>query len=439
MRTLTLRIAAALTLLLVPRPALAQVGNPLPQALGMGDNYTALARGLGAPAWNPAGLGMPDGPAWSLTVMPLGTTVGLGPITPGDLAEYEGALIPRQTRIEWLNAIADEGGEQGNIGLDVTYAALSVGNVAFSATSNARGRVNMAPDVAELIFFGNAGLTGEPRAYTLAGSRFDIAGTTTLAASVGMPLSLTLGPLPDQHFAVGATLTYTMGNFLVMGREEQSSVQSDPLAVDVRFPVVHTPFPDDSVADQTWSDILNNGSGLGLDVGAAWQGGIFSAGLVVKNLFNTFEWDLEDLQYREGRALWNADSSRTSFEEAAVTGAPQESLDRLETLYSFSPVLAAGAAARVLPYLTVTGDVRHSLEENLVVGARSHVGVGAELSILPALPLRAGVAVIPDGYQLSGGIGLRLGPAQLAASGAFRDTDLGGDGVFALGLMFGMR
>lgn len=441
MRTLTLRIAAVVALTLVPGPALGQVANPLAQALGMGDNYTAVARGLGAPAWNPAGLGMPDNPGWSLSVIPLAMTVGLGPITPADLAEFEGELIPRQTRIDWLNLIADQGGEKGSVGVDVTYAAFSIGGFAFSATSSARGRVNMAPDVAELVFFGNAGRDPDnmPGDYTLEGSAFDVAGTTTFAASMGVPVSVALGPLPAQHFAVGATLKYTMGNFLAMGRESESSVQSDPLSVDVRFPVVHTPFPDDSLADQTWADVLNNGSGIGLDVGAAWQGGIFSAGLVVKNLFNTFEWDLEDLRYREGEALWNADTSRASFEEVAVTTAPPEVLDRLETLHEFSPMLAAGAAARVLPYLTVTGDVRHSLEENLNVGPRSHVGVGAELTALPVVPLRAGLAVISGGYQLSGGLGLRLGPVQLAASGALRKTDLGGDGVFALGLTFGLR
>lgn len=440
MRALTLRTAAVLAIALLPGPAIGQVANPLAGALGMGGNYTAVARGLSAPAWNPAGLGMPDNPGWSFSVIPLATTVGLGPLTPADLADYEGQLIPRQTRIDWLNLIAEEGGEKGSLGVDVTYAAFSIGRFAFSATSSARGRVNMAPDAVELIFFGNAGRDpgNVPGDYTLEGSAFDVAGTTTFAASMAIPVSVTLGPLPDQHFAVGATLKYTMGNFLVMGRETQSSVQSDPLSVDIRFPVVHTPFPDDSVADRSWGDVLNNGAGVGLDVGAAWQGGIFSAGLVVKNLFNTFEWDLDDLEYREGEALWNADTARTSFQEVSVATAPPEVIDRLETLYEFSPMLAAGAAARVLPNLTVTGDIRHSLEENLSVGPRSHVGIGAELTVLPVLPLRAGLAVISGGYQLSGGLGLRLGPVQLAASGALQDTDVGGDGVYAFGLTFGL-
>lgn len=430
-------VALGLGLALVPGPVLAQVGNPAPQALGMGENYTALARGLAAPAWNPAGLGMPDNPGWSLAVMPVMFNAGLSPIGPSDLAEWEGELIPAQTRIEWLHAIHEAGGEKGSLGGDLTYLAFSMGNFAFSASSNVRGRVNMAPDVAEVFFFGNAGLTGEPGDYTLEGSNFDIAGTSTVAASFGLPLSLTLGPLPDQHFSVGATVKYTMGNFLVLGQESQSSLLSDPLSVDIRFPMVHTPFPDDSIEDQSFSDVFDNGSGIGVDVGAAWQGGIFSAGVVVKNIINTFEWELEDLRYREGTAVFTTDTSYTDFDEAGVAP-PTELVDRIETLYAFSPVLAAGAAAQVTPFLKVTGDVRHAVDETLDVGGRSHVGVGAELTVLPILPIRAGVSAISGGYQLSGGLGLKLGPVQLAASGAFRDTELGDDTKAAFAIMFNM-
>lgn len=436
MRTITLGTVAALGLL-VPGAVTAQVANPLAQATGMGENYTATARGLGAPAWNPAGLGMPDNPRMSFAVLPLVLTAGLSPVTPGDLADYEGQLIPESVRRDWLDAITEAGGESGKFGADLTFLAASLGPVALSASSTLRGQVNMAPAVAEVVFFGNAGLTGDPRDLSLEGSNFDLAGTTTIAASTGLPLSLTLGPLPDQHFAVGATLKYTIGNMLVMGQERQSTLSSDPIAVDVRFPMIHTPFPD-SAQDQSLGDVLNNGSGIGLDLGAAWQGGIFTAGLVIKNVFHTFEWDLENLQYREGTALWTPDTSGTQFDEADVANAPQELVDRLASLYTFDPILAAGVAAQVLPYLTVTGELRHAVDENLSVGEQNHVGVGAELTILPTLPVRAGVAAISGGYQLSGGLGLKLAAFQLAFSAAARQTELGSDARMALGLTYGL-
>lgn len=438
MRTLMLRTAVAVLGLLVPGTVLAQVANPLPQALGLGGSYTAMARGLAAPAWNPAGLGMPDNPGFSFTLIPVGFTAGLKPIGPSDFAEYDGELIPRSARLDWLQQIRDAGGEKGTIGADVTYLAFSVGRFAFSASSSLHGRVNMAPDVAEVFFFGNAGLTGEPADLSLEGSNFDVAGTTTFAGSFAVPLSLTLGPLPDQHFSVGATVKYTIGNFLVLGQENQSTLSSNPIAVDIQFPMVHTPFPDDSIEGQSVGDVLNNGSGVGVDIGAAWQGGMFSAGVTVKNVINTFEWELDKLRFRNGTATWDPDTSFTDFAEGDIADAPQELIDRIETLYTFSPVLAAGAAAQVMPILKVTGEVRHALDENLDVGTQTHVGVGAELTVLPVLPIRAGVAAISGGYQLSGGLGLSLGPLELGISGAARETDLGSDARAAFGLTIGV-
>ena len=432
MRARIIRIAIAVLGLLVPGTVLAQVANPLPQALGMADSYTAMARGLASPAWNPAGLGMPDNPGFSITVIPIGFTAGIGPIGPSDFADYDGRFIPETVRSDWLQRIRDEGGEKGTIGADVTYLAFNVGQFAFSASSSAHGRVNMAPDVAEILFFGNAGLTGQPADLSLEGSNLDVAGTTTFAGSFAIPLSLTLGPLPDQHFAIGATIKYTIGNFLVLGQESRSTLSSDPLAVDLRFPTVHTPDPEST------GDVFDNGSGFGLDIGAAWQGGIFSAGVSVKNVIHTFEWDLDKLRFSAGTALWDADTTYTDFVEGDIGDAPAELIDRIETLFAFSPVLAAGASARVMPTLEVAGEVRHALDDNLDVGTQTHVGVGAELTVLPVLPIRAGLAAISGGYQLSGGLGLRLGGFELALSGAARETDLGSDARAAFGFTVGV-
>lgn len=435
MRYLTTWLAGLLSVaLLVPTSGAAQVGNTLPHSMGMGGNYTALARGFSAVLWNPAGLGLADNPRASLTLLPVSVTAGLGPVTPADLAAYDGQLIPHSTRVQWLDRIRADGGERGNADTDLTYLALSVGRIAFSASSSLRGRVNLGPDVAELLLFGNAGLTGDPRDFSLERSNMDVAGTTTLAGSLGLPLRVTLGPLPDQHFAVGATVKYTIGHFLMMGQEQGSVLSSDPVEVNVRFPIIHTEMDDDDVARS-----LNNGSGFGLDIGAAWQGGPFSAGVAIRNIVNTFEWDRDALRYREGTALWSADTTHTEFEEQPFRAAPADLVARIDDFYTFAPVLAAGAAARLLPYLTVSGELRHALEENLDVGARTHVGVGGQLTIVPFLPIRAGVALVSGGYQLSGGVGLRLGGMQLGVAGAVRESELGSDAVATLGLTFGIR
>ncbi len=438
MRALCFGAAAALALAL-PAAASAQVGNPSARALGLGENYTALARGFSAPAWNPAGLGMPDNPETSVTVIPIVGMVGVGPVTTGDLADYGGELIPRDVKLAWLDAIRGDGGEKGDLGGDVTYVAFSAGHFALSASTSLRGRINLAPDVAELLLFGNAGLSGEPGDYTLAGSRFDMAGTSTIAASFAAPLALRLGSLPDQHFALGVTLKYTVGNFFISGQEEGGSITSDPVAVTIHFPVVSSPLSD-SAREAGESQFFDNGRGVGMDVGAAWQGGIFSAGVVLQNLFNTFEWDTSNVEYRAGAAVWTADTSYTSFDLVPGDGPlPGDVARRIDDLFTFSPVLAAGAAARVLPYLTVTGDLRHAFGDDLHVGARTHAGLGAELTILPFLPLQAGVSAVSGGYQLAGGLGVHLGAFQINGAAATRHDDFGDQTLAALGLALSFR
>lgn len=421
----------------VPAGLHAQVANPLPQALGMGGNYTALARGLGAPAWNPAGLGMSDSPGFSITVLPMAWTSGLEPISFSDFAGYQGETIPHDARVEWLDRIEAAGGESGSFVGDLTYVALGIGSLALSLSSSARARVSIAPDVAEVLFFGNAGVTGEPGDYDLEGSNVDVSGVTTLAVSYALPVAITSDPGSDQRLAVGATLKYTIGNFLVMGQESRSAISSDPLSVSLAFPIVTTPMPESG--ETFGAGDLSNGSGIGLDVGAAWQAGILSAGAVIRNLFNTFDWDISSMEFRRGTSRWDADTAFTSFQEVPIEGAPAAVLDRIDGLYTFSPELAVGAAARVLPILTVTGDVRHALDDNLQVEARTHVGVGGELTALPRIPIRAGLAVVSGGYKLSAGLGLMMAGFQLSAAGALRDTELGNDSALAIGLAFGVR
>ena len=46
-------------------------GQMTARGLAMGGAYTALARGVHAPQWNPANLGLPDNPKFSFTFISL--------------------------------------------------------------------------------------------------------------------------------------------------------------------------------------------------------------------------------------------------------------------------------------------------------------------------------------------------------------------------------
>lgn len=422
-------VALALPAAFAARPAAAQLASAGAASLGLGDNYTALARGRNAVAWNPANLALPDGPSFSLALAPVRVSAGISPITTADLKQVEGAVIPASVKEEWLARITEAGRQRGALGFDLTHLSMNVGRVGIQVASTVAGTVDLGPDVAELLLFGNAGRTGEPGDFDLAGSAIDMSMTTTFALSYAQPLSIGFGPLPDQHFALGATVKYIIGNALFSAADAGSTATGDPLEIGVEFPIIHT--------DTAFR--FNNGAGYGVDVGAAWQGGPLSLGVVLRNVLNTFEWDATTLRYTPGSAVFTADTSYSDFDSRSIDDAPQQIRDRAARLLDelrYRPSLALGAALE-LPLVTLTADIRHRLDEGMEVGPATHAGIGAELRLIPFIPLRAGVTALSGGYQYAGGVGLELGLINLGLSASHRRSDLGEDAMVMLAVSFG--
>ena len=376
----------------------------------MGGNYTALARGYAAVGFNPANLALPGAPGFSLAVAPVRAGSGIGPIGFGEIADYEGKLLPRSVQVRWMDAVERAGGLTGSAGAEVTELALSMNRIGFQVSTVARGDVALGPDAVELILFGNAGRTGSTKDFTLRGSRLDGFAATTFAAGYALPVRIGWGPA-GSFFAVGATVKYTIGHALVMGRDAGSSLTSDPVSVDVEFPVILPDF-----------DGIDSGSGLGLDVGAAWQWKRWTAGAAVQNLVQSFSWNLDDYAYRPGSAFFDENDSGSDFDERPAREAPA-SLRREFEQRDFDPRLSVGVAWRARPDLTVTGDLRHELGSGLRVEERTHLGAGAEFRPIPLLALRGGLAAVSGGFQFAAGAGVALGPVRVSAAVSARTGD----------------
>lgn len=403
---------AALAALLCAAPAAAQLSNASAAALGMGENLTAAARGFNAVAWNPAGLAMPDNPRSSFALFAARGTAGVDPVTVGDLNDFAGETVPRSTREEWLERIRSEGSQQGTGGADLVYMAVSSLRFGIQLNTQARLVSRLNPDAAELLLFGNAGRTGTAGDFALDGSSFDVAIASTAALSYAQPLVRT----PRGALAIGATVKYTVGHLLASAADQGSRATPSPLGVQVRFPMIQS--------DTAFS--LNNGSGVGLDLGLAWRSGPLSVGAAVRNVFNTFQWDEETLFYRSGEAVFDADTREADFDIQPFSTAPPALRERVEEL-QYKPEIAGGVALQAGPRLLVTADARHRLGGSAELAPDTHVGVGAEALLARWLPIRLGAAALDGGYQVSGGLGLRFGPVNLSAGAAQRETDLGTD------------
>jgi hypothetical protein len=422
---LSLRTAAALggaALIPMVAPAVAaQLPSASAASLALGDNYTAVARGYNAVSWNPAGLGMPDNPVFSFAFAGRGAG-GTDPISLGDLKQYSGVTVPNTVLASWLSRVQAQGGQS----LEAEGAGsfgLSIGSLGFQLSTSAYERGKLSPDAVEVLLYGNAGQSGTPRSMSLKGSRTEAAVTTTAALSFGHGMDLGVGPL-TQHFALGATVKYIVGNALLLGEDAGSTLDANPLSLDVQFPIIQS--------DTSFNRVPQHGRGLGVDVGAAWQSGPLAAGVTIQNFVNTFKWDVSQMYFRPGGALFTTSGTRsTSFDAVSMSALPDSLKAKAAALgneiesMKFTPSMNIGVSMKVLPFLTATGDIRQELGDGMHLGDRTHVGAGAELRLIPFLPIRAGLAGISGGYIASAGAGLELFFFHLNAGVAERKTQYG--------------
>jgi hypothetical protein len=401
--------------------AAAQLVSASAASLALGDNYTALARGYNAVNWNPAGLGMPDNPLFSFAFAGTGAG-GTDPISLGDLKQYGGVTVPNAVLATWLSRVKAQGGQS----LDIDGAGslgMSIGSLGFQLSTSAYERGKLNPDAVEVLLYGNAGQSGTPRNMNFAGSRTEAAVTTTAALSFGHGIDIGIGPV-TQHVAIGGTVKYIVGNALLLGQDAGSTLDANPLALDVQFPIIQS--------DTSFNRVPQHGHGIGVDVGASWQSGPLAAGITVQNFVNTFRWDVSQMYFRPGGAIFDNSGTRTtSFDAVSMSALPDSLKAKAAALGNevdamhFTPSMNIGVAMKVLPSLTATGDVRQELGDGMHLGDRTHVGAGAELRLIPFLPLRAGLAGISGGYIVSAGAGLELFFFHLNAAVAERKTGYG--------------
>ncbi|MCG6988938.1 MAG: DUF5723 family protein [Gemmatimonadetes bacterium] len=407
--------------LFLAAPVAAQLPSVSAATLGTGGNNTATVRGFGAIGANPAGLGMP-GPGFSLALAPIQALSGLDPISLTDLGNAGGKLLSDATKADWLSRVTQSGGQSGTAAVGLSAVSLNVGRIGFQLSTIASADVDMEPSIVELALYGNAGRTGTPVDLALGGSSGDGFAVTTAGVSVGIPLHAQTGTM-----ALGATLKYSMGQALAVVRDQGGSVQSDPVAVRVSLPVV-------SVDPDSFK--INNGSGVGLDVGFQMKRGRTAFGAAVMNLFNTFSWNTDRLVYRAGTVELQQGTDSTSFDKQAYGSAPSELRSAVDGM-TFKPTVSVGAAYDVWPDLTVSADARTRFGDGMSIDPKTHVGAGAEYRGFGFVHVRAGLAVITRGYQAGGGLSLILGPVDLSAAAAFQGGQVGQATLVQLTLSWG--
>lgn len=402
--------AASALLLLLPAAAGAQV--PLaPRALGAGGAYVAMARGHESVFANPANLGLPGSPAWSVgfpQVAAAGATRGLRVADLRDLVL--GDPVAEGQREAILAGIPSEGASL-DYALRAPLVTLQMGGFGMGVAYGWTGTQTASRDLVELLLDGYE----EGRLDYRVG---DTGGTSARYWDVALSYGRTLGPV-----SVGATGHYLRGQTRSVTRAYEPRYNARDRTLEVDYLGVSS----------------EGGSGFALDLGAALQpapGVTVSA--AVTGLGSRLDWsdalvarsvtlteaDFGDFEPDRIQARWNRS-------EQPVASAPEPRFSELATGLAddarFATRLHLGAAWAAPTGTTVGVGAETSLRDGSLSGRWEQLlGVALEQR-LPLVTARIGYAGDWAGsHMLSGGVS--LGPVDLAAA---RLTGDGGDGWVA--------
>lgn len=406
-------LLSAMMLTVAATPATAQFG-PSPRAAGVSGAFSALAVGYEAVDWNPANLALPNNPSWSLALPRFdltGTILGPNVLDIVDTFGKGSDLtdLDRQTMLDDIPA----SGFEVRSDVRVPWAALSIGPLAFSATTTVHVGGSIGKELIDLMLYARQyGDLDQERLteYRVGNTAIRDAAYTTLAASYARPLT-TLLPLPFP-VTVGVTGRYVMGHDLQRARIYEPRV-------DLSVPELYV------TALSLRSTV---GTGYGLDLGFAAQPvPALTVGLAIENIAQKMTWD-EELELRgdvfEGSEFSDLGArdimdrlEPQPFDPGAV---PLEAYSLASEFFAqtyFPRVVRLGAGIDLgitkigATYKTTQG------KGELTTGWPSYVAVGIEqtIPVLSFITFRAGLANSLDGASsLSGGATLRLGPLGLS-------------------------
>ena len=412
-RTLGLVLATAV----LSQVAHAQIPAANAAGFSMAGNYTAVARGFDAIAFNPANLALGEPKQFGISLFAVNVSNGISPITFGDFKTHQNTLIPASTRESWLQKIGS-GRETGGMTGGVSLVALNVRNFGMQVGVVGAGEVNLNQDAAEALLFGNAGRTGSAKSFDFSGSNANGSLFGVGAVSYGIPLKK--NDRGDQ-VALGVTAKYVRG-FAAARAADHGSVTS-PDAINVEFPVIYT----DS------NHVGNAGSGFGVDLGLSWSKSRTTFSVAARNVVNSFAWSTDAFTSRAGGFTFDGVNNGSDFDAAPYSSAPAAMRTAFEA-EKFKPELAAGVAHN-FGKLLLTADGSQRFGDGIELSPKMRAGVGAEYTGLSVLALRGGVAAITDGFQGAAGVGLRVGTFELSVGAMTRSTNGHGQTGYMLNVM----
>jgi hypothetical protein len=385
---------------LLAAPAAAQLA-PSPGSLGMGGANVAGARGHEAIFANPANLGLPGNPYWSVASPGVLVTAGVaGPSLGQTLDIMRGAGGPETAE---LLALVPADGMQASLDVRAPLFTMQSRRFAFAAAWGAVADHGLGRDLVDLYLNGYETGRTDYRADDTSGSR---ASFYTFSLAHGRRI----GPV-----SLGVTGRYVLGRYISSSRLFDPVYDVAGESLDVEYREV----------------FARGGNGWGVDVGAAMQpipGLTLSAAIL--DAAGEMRWS-EELHTRSlsitqddfGAPERHWEERFTQFsrgsEPVDPSGAPITVYETANGLYDrahFPATLRTGAAYQLAGSgTTLAASYSERLGDGRLGSAWERTASAGVQQRIPLVTLRAGYATdMADGSLLAGGV--RLGALDVAAA-----------------------
>ena len=212
--------------------AAGQLAVPSARSQALAGSFTARARGFEAAAWNPANLGLPDRPRWSLGLAGVTGTLTNNSLTYGQITDLYGRFLDDTDKLNLLAEVRSANPD-GLLTLDFelggSFLGFSLDRFAVGLGTSAAGRGELSADALELILFGNLGESGE-------GSDFDLSGSSGHAwwvsggyLSYAQPLRISREGGSPIDVAFGASFKYGAAHGYLRFDDLGTVISSEPL------------------------------------------------------------------------------------------------------------------------------------------------------------------------------------------------------------------
>lgn len=386
--------------------ASAQMAVPSARGAGVAGSYTARARGYESPFWNPANLGLSDRPGWSIGLASASFYVDNNSLSYGQIEDLYGEYLDNAAKSELLAEIRGTDGDgmlelSADVGASVL--AFSVWRFAFGIGATGSTALEVSPDAAELILFGNLGESGLGKDFALDGSHGDGWGLSGAYLSYAQPFTIPALDYLDMKFSAGATIRYGIAHGLFRVADQGTALTYEPLVLDVDAEMLNSTEVD---AGRAWA----------ADLGAAMEWGSLVAGISLIDAFSDIQWNEEEFELTRYTAYADFDSSTATDTTLAFDQLDPADQERVSEFLDDTDIprkLRLGAAWKMGSMLSLSADYLELLGGSLNARWERQLSAGAELRLVSALPLRVGLATDFGSLAFTGGIGLYAGPVHL--------------------------